>query len=198
MRSLKQASLGLVVALFLSVSCFGQESSAPPRVGVSVSEILKRAGKAEAVYTRSDYGEDFLMASVYVPKVYEGRKDSYDMVALFRVPGSRVVIKPDVVSIHFNSEHSFEESHNPADGLELRIKVDNEKWLDLGRVRLVQEKGYSWGKGVASVDFQTYARIASGKKVRIKLGGAEFRLSPEHLEALRDLTRLIEPGAKNF
>lgn len=44
-----------------------------------------------------------------------------------------------------------------------------------------------------SVPYQTFLRMAQGKKVRIRMGPRELKLEPDHLEALRDLASRIVP-----
>lgn len=193
MRSLKQASLYLILLLVLSGNSFGQEPAPEPAPAVPViQEVLKQVGKAEAFYDRN---ENFATARVYISKVYEKQNVSYDMGALFRVPG-KIIVKPDVVYIHFNS--TFWLKDKKLKELKLSIKVDEEKWLDLGNARLLQATAYSWGESVTKVDFQAFTRLANAKKVQIQLGEARFDLSPGHLEALRDLIRIIEPNTRDF
>jgi hypothetical protein len=188
MRGLKQASLYLILLLVISSNSFGQET-APM---VAVSEVIKHVGEAGALYDRR---ENITTARVYIPKVYEKQNVLYDMGALFRVPG-KGSFKPDVVYIHFNS--SLWSKEEKLKEPKLNIKVDNEKWLDLGDVRLLQPTAYGWGTSIAKVDFQTFTRLASAKKVQAQLGKARFDLSPSHFEALRDLIKIIEPNTRGF
>ena len=44
-----------------------------------------------------------------------------------------------------------------------------------------------------SLPYQTFLRIANGKKVQIRMGPKEFKLEKNHLEALRDLASRMVP-----
>lgn len=44
-----------------------------------------------------------------------------------------------------------------------------------------------------SLPYETFLRLAGGKKVRIRMGPREFRLEENHLEALRDLGSRMAP-----
>jgi hypothetical protein len=44
-----------------------------------------------------------------------------------------------------------------------------------------------------SLPYETFLRIAQGKKVQIRMGPREFKLGENHLEALRDLASRTVP-----
>ena len=101
--------------------------------------------------------------------------------------------KPEKLSLYFYA--SSARAVFQVDDLELNFLVDDER-VALGAMRLVDEektKSTIRQTIVVVVPFDTFARIANGKKVELQIGTLEYKLTDKHLDAFRRLlARSIE------
>lgn len=95
--------------------------------------------------------------------------------------------KPEKISLYF-----YASSARPVfqvDNLELNFLVDDER-VAAGTMRLADEektKSTIRQTIVVTVPFDTFARIANGKKVELQIGTLEYKLTDMHLDAFRRL-----------
>jgi hypothetical protein len=125
------------------------------------------------------------------------REDRLGITLFFTYPG-QTLATPKSVSIGFlymALEPEQYENHN------LRAKIDG-TWVELGKMDVLntQEvivryayKRYTRRALELIIPYDQFLRLANAKKVKLKLGGYEFDLSKDHLEAIRDLASRTVP-----
>lgn len=119
-----------------------------------------------------------------------GGKRTLRMYADFSYSGKEPR-QPDKVNIYFYAAAArpvFRE-----DDLELNFLVDDER-VPVGAMRLIDEdKTKSLIKQTVSValPYETFVKIAKGKKVELQVGGLEYKLTDAHLDAFRKLLESV-------
>ena len=127
------------------------------------------------------FGENFAEASRY-------KLEYFRFGLAFFFPGKTLASAPDAYVLTFQAggkKPLFAASHA------LKFTIDKEN-LDIGEARYV-------GKDIEYLNFKLtrgqLSKIAKGKIVRVKIGDAEFALTPEHIKMFANLLALSDPSA---
>jgi hypothetical protein len=76
----------------------------------------------------------------------------------------------------------------------MSLIIDGEA-VNLGAMKLITARRFELGRGALyyredlayAIPYEGFVRMASAKKVTVKVGRTELKLKNEHLEAMRDL-----------
>jgi hypothetical protein len=119
------------------------------------------------------------------------------IVPTFRFPGKTVSL-PDHVSLWF---YSTSKDWQFLDYRQLLVVADGERF-DFGETARVQSNvdanRYTRHVNVSEtlgvmIPLNSFLKIINSKSVEIRLGQIEFKLAPDHLEALRDFASRMQP-----
>jgi len=120
------------------------------------------------------------------------------MTAYFVSPG-KVLVKPRFIVIGFRS-WTLDQTKYATDHV-LTIDLDGSS-INLGPMEVMerridpnmelQGKQYFFESLELPLPYETFERITKAEKVKMALGGTEFQLQNEHLEAFRDLISRVE------
>lgn len=117
--------------------------------------------------------------------------DGLILIPTFTVAGERVR-EPRWVDLEFGS---FSKREIFTRDRRIEIHVDGEKLL-AGDARLISSGKSEAGAVTEFVSqrltYQQFLRLAVGREVRIRLGGAEVELTPEHLASLREMKTCVD------
>ena len=123
--------------------------------------------------------------------------DELKLTVFFSYPG-QTLTTPKYVSIGFlylALEPQQYENHN------LKAKIDGQ-WVELGKMDVLGTmevsvrtayKRYTRRLLEMTIPYEQFLQLANAKKVKMKLGGVEFDLTKDHLEAIRDLASRTVP-----
>lgn len=123
--------------------------------------------------------------------------DTLEMTMFFSYPG-QTLVTPKYVSVGFlYLALDPERYRNHA----LRAKIDG-VWVELGKMDVLRTqevsargayKRYTRRALEMTIPYEQFLALANARKVKMQLGGVEFDLSRDHLEAIRDLASRTAP-----
>jgi hypothetical protein len=125
------------------------------------------------------------------------QQDRLGMTLFFAYPG-QTLVTPKYVSIGFlylALDPERYENH------QLKAKIDG-TWTELGKMDVLRTqevivrnayKRYTRRALEMSIPYEQLLQLANARKVKMKLGGVEFDLAKDHLEAIRDLASRTVP-----
>jgi hypothetical protein len=154
-------------------------------------EAEDEAEEAAEISTRYDRFKDVTVVRTSRMRLSGGRR-SLRVFADLSYPG-KTPRQPEKVNLSFYASAVrpvFREEE-----LELNFLVDGER-VPVGTMRITDEdKTKSLVKQTVSValPYETFAKIARGKKVELQVGNLEYKLTDAHLESFR---KLLEDAAK--
>jgi hypothetical protein len=152
---------------------------------------LSGAAKAAASYSKP---RDETTVTVNYLQLYGDAKDGLMLIALFTVPGDRVVA-PETVTLEFSSYSArglFSRDRR------ITISADGEA-LASGNARL---KSSGRGADGVAAEFLSYdisyrqlLKMVEGREVEISLGPQRVELTPEQLQSLRGMKECVDSHA---
>jgi hypothetical protein len=192
------------LCLFLSLNFLApqpgqQGKGAPPQKQpqdvIEVEDIsgfpLKELGAKKVGEAEVSYYEDSTMATVSLPDVYRQGKNLISLRATIHSRG-RKLTKPDTVQliVYFPADFAAIEG-SPG----LTIRYDDGQ-ASSGRTERNRQAMVSMNVSYAGllrfVDYESFRRMAEGRRASIELGEFKFGLDEKQLKAFRDLLRAVE------
>ncbi|MEP6902930.1 MAG: hypothetical protein ABJA66_14350 [Actinomycetota bacterium] len=161
-------------------------STDPPRAALNLP-VVKELGKAKAMYNEKT--NKTIIETIPV-LVFGDWNNGMRLRARFEVSGKEIA-KPAQVTLYF---YSTAPNRKYADNRALKISIDG-KAVVSGTARY--QEGETNGKQFyvtvsQDISYEMYLQLINAKAVKMQIGLAQFDLKESDLEALRDLTRIIE------
>jgi hypothetical protein len=201
-----------LIALLFTLICStpglaqGNASTKPPvrkfKHNSKVEVIYDKAKDLTTTYLRP-MNLRYVKSSIEAKVINEGRVDYLpseilSMTAYFNSPG-RVPAKPQAIVIGFRSMAIDKTPYT--NDLTLTVNLDG-SIVTLGSMTVMEHRidermsagpvRYLVESLELPVPYETFLRITKARKTKMILGGTEFDLENEHLEAVRDLIGRIE------
>jgi hypothetical protein len=180
----------LALVLFSAVCCSAQKkvviSTDPPLMALNLP-VIKEVGKAKAMYNETT---NKTIIETDPTQVFGDWNNGIRLRARFEVPGKEIT-KPAQVTLYF---YSLGPNRKYADNRALNISIDG-KMLFSGTASF--DSGNTNGKQFIiavsqKIPFEKYQQLINSKAVKMRIGPAQFDLKESDLEALRDITRIID------
>jgi hypothetical protein len=174
--------LALLVLLANATLIHGQESNIPPR---------GKYKHSKKIVEKYDRFKDRTVVFLYGLTVKGGFSRSVGMATIFNSPGHTVQM-PQYVEVFFTSASRQWQIGGDRG---LIILADGARY-DYGQTKLTDV--YISGDIIVDgmdvhIPTPDFLKIINAKTVEMRLGDAEFKLAPDHMEALRDFASRMNP-----
>jgi hypothetical protein len=180
----------LTLAVAIVLACFAPGAAQKEAQGAKSK--FKHDGKFQATYDRAQ-DRTVVAFMPYVVKV--NHDDAYESVAItagFIHPGQVLTSRPQFVEFGVLSQSRGGWEFEQDKDRELSLVIDGET-INVGVMKLITARRFTLGRLYYREDlgytmpYEGFMRMASAKKVSVKVGRTELKLKNEHLEALREL-----------
>jgi len=165
---------------------------------------FKYNGKVESTFDQSK-DQSIVYFKLIPIKALEEPKETYavqfsderlEFTSYFAHQGQKL-ITPDWITLGFVSATENPQKYGDK---KLAVKADGQ-WVDLGPMKVLSRTNYARRGHLPLIQdtmelpirYQQFLMLANAKKIKVKLGGVEFDLEKEHLEAIRDLAAHTVP-----
>ena len=165
---------------------------------------FKYNGKVESTFDQSK-NQSIVYFRLIPIKALEEPKETYavqfsderlEFTSYFAHQGQKL-ITPDWITLGFLSAT---ESPKKYGDRKLMVKMDGQ-WIDFGPMKVLSTTNYARRGQLPLIQdtmelpirYQQFLMLANANKIKVKLGGVEFDLEKEHLEAIRDLAAHTVP-----
>ncbi|MCA1565658.1 MAG: hypothetical protein LC803_08460 [Acidobacteria bacterium] len=178
----------LILAVALVFACVAPVAAQ----GTGAKSKFKHDGKFQATYDRAQDRTVVAFQPYIVTYNFHDTRESVAITAGFIHPGQALTSRPQFIEFGVLSQSRGGWEFEQEKDRELSLVIDGET-VNLGPMKLITARRFTLGALYYREDlgftmpYEGFARVASAKKVSVKVGRTELKLKNEHLEAMRDL-----------
>ncbi|HZH31075.1 MAG TPA: hypothetical protein VEY11_09965 [Pyrinomonadaceae bacterium] len=181
----------LGVVLICAVSGAAQEQKTKSK--------FKHLGKIQATYDRAQDRTVVAFQPYVVTSNFHDPSESVAITAGFIHPGRALASRPQFIEFGILSQSRGGWDFEGEKDRELSLVIDGET-INLGAMKIITARTFTLGLNALyyredlglTMSYEGFVRMASAKKVSVKVGRTELKLKNEHLEVMRDLASRAE------
>ncbi len=153
---------------------------------------FKHDGKFQATYDRAQDRTVVAFQPYGVKINHQDPLESIAVTAGFIHPGQTLTSRPQFIEFGVISQSRGGWEFEQEKDRELSVVIDGEA-INVGVMKLITARRFTLGRLyyredlAYAIPYEGFVRMASAKKVTVKVGRTELKLKNEHLEAMRDL-----------
>lgn len=161
---------------------------------------FKHHGKIQATYDRAQDRTVVAFQPYVVNSNFHDPTESIAITAGFIHPGQVLASRPQFIEFGVLSQSRGGWEFEGEKERELSLVIDGEA-VKLGAMKIITARRFTLGRLYYREDlgltmpYEGFVRMASAKKVVVKVGRTELKLKNEHLEVMRDLVSRAEAAS---